>query len=68
MKGDTFTKLLRRRLQVLRRDARESDRLDRVVDGPQGCSDSYDESQRAWARYREAQAVLELYLQVKGWK
>lgn len=66
-RGDAYTRLLRRRILFLRREARESGRLDKLVDGPTGCSDSYDEAQRAWSRYQEAQLALLLYLDFKDW-
>lgn len=66
-KGNAFTKLLRRRIRELRVAAKKANYLDKHVDGPTGCSDSYDEGQRAWSRYHEAINNLNLYLEFKGW-
>lgn len=67
MRGDAFTKQMRRRIAKLKKLAKASDWQDKHVDGPSGCSDSYDESQRAWSRYREAVHNLMVYLEFKGW-
>lgn len=66
-KGDGYTKLLRRRASALYKKARESDWQDKNVDGPQGCSDSYDKSQRLWSAYRDTLQCLDIYLEFKGW-
>ncbi len=67
-KGDAFTKLLRRRILKLFKEAREADRLDKQEVASNGSSDYYYESQRAWSRLREAESILLEYCEWKQFK
>ena len=69
LKGDQYTKLLRRRLLEIDRHARLQDKLDELeCESSTGVSDHYFASQRMWAQWHECNHALQVYLAFKGWK
>lgn len=69
MKGDGFTKSLRRQIKIAEREYKRNKRLDKKeCDRNGGCSDWYDRM-REWASDHAAlTGVLEEYQKFKGWK
>jgi dTDP-4-dehydrorhamnose 3,5-epimerase-like enzyme len=68
MRGDAFSKWLRRRIHETKRGAKHQEKLDRIEGVPGGYTDHYQNFQRLWAAHNELSGVLTTYLQWKGWK